>query len=245
MRKYYYDFHIHSCLSPCGDGDNTPNNLAGMAKLSGLDIVALTDHNTARNCPAFLKACEQYGILALAGMELTTSEDIHVVCLFERLDCALDFDRYVNENRFKIKNRPEIFGEQLILDEQDEVIGKEEYLLTSASNISVSDIADLIKRFGGVAFPAHIDREANGIVAVLGDLPKDEGFRFFELNDKEKAKEYSEKYGIPEKNILIGSDTHILTGMRDGENYFLLNGSPDDKEGLKKELFGILRGDGI
>ena len=70
MRKYFYDLHLHSCLSPCGDDDSTPNNIAGMAALSGLSIVALTDHNTAKNCPAFFEAAERNGITAVAGMEL-------------------------------------------------------------------------------------------------------------------------------------------------------------------------------
>ena len=98
MKKYYYDLHVHSCLSPCGDDDNTPNNIAGMAKLCGLDIIALTDHNSTKNCPAFFKACEKYGLLPIAGMELTTSEDIHVVCLFERLQA--EFQRDVLKHTF-------------------------------------------------------------------------------------------------------------------------------------------------
>ena len=84
MNRYYYDLHIHSCLSPCADDDNTPNNLAGMGMLAGLGLMALTDHNSAKNCPAFFKAAEKVGIIPVAGMELETSEDVHVVCLFPR-----------------------------------------------------------------------------------------------------------------------------------------------------------------
>ena len=110
MTKKYYDLHIHSCLSPCGDEDNTPNNIAGMASLCGLNILALTDHNSCKNCPAFFEATKKYGITPIAGMELTTSEDIHVVCLFEELDDAMRFDEYVTQKQIKIKNRPEIFN---------------------------------------------------------------------------------------------------------------------------------------
>ena len=80
--KYYYDLHLHSCLSPCGDMDMTPNNITGMAKLLGLDIIALTDHNTCRNCEATIAAGKENGVVVVPGMELTTSEDIHAVCLF-------------------------------------------------------------------------------------------------------------------------------------------------------------------
>ena len=124
MSRYYYDLHNHSCLSPCADNDSTPNNIAGMAYLSGLNIVALTDHNTAKNCPAFFEAAKRYGIIPVAGMELTTSEDIHLVCLFEELDSALKFDDFLQSKRVLIKNREEIFGEQLLLDGEDNVIGK-------------------------------------------------------------------------------------------------------------------------
>ena len=83
--RYYYDLHIHSCLSPCGDNDMTPDSIAGMGELNGLDIMALTDHNTLKNCPAFFKAAYRHGIIPVAGTELTTAEDIHAVCLFATL----------------------------------------------------------------------------------------------------------------------------------------------------------------
>lgn len=131
MNKYYYDLHIHSCLSPCGDNDMTPNNIAGMAALKGLNLLALTDHNTAKNCPAFFEACRRQGIVPIAGMELTTAEDIHIVCLFETLEAALAFDAFVDGKRVKIKNRTDIFGEQIICNGNDEPLGQEAYLLST------------------------------------------------------------------------------------------------------------------
>ena len=96
MREYSFDLHLHSCLSPCGSDDNTPANLAGMCALAGLDIVALTDHNTTGNCAAFCAAAERYGLLALPGMELTTLEEAHIICLFPDLACASAFDAIVH-----------------------------------------------------------------------------------------------------------------------------------------------------
>ena len=122
MRDFYYDFHIHSCLSPCGSNDSTPASIAGFGVLNQLDILALTDHNSCSNCPAFFKAAHEYGIVPVAGMELTSSEDIHLVCLFKTLDAAMEFDNYVKGQRIPVKNREDIFGEQLIMDENDEVI---------------------------------------------------------------------------------------------------------------------------
>ena len=101
--KYYYDLHLHSCLSPCGDMDMTPNNIVNMAKLLGLDVIALTDHNTSLNCKAAMEVGQEVGLVVIPGMELTTSEDIHAVCLFPTLEQAIDWNDYVDEKRIKIK----------------------------------------------------------------------------------------------------------------------------------------------
>lgn len=243
MSRYYYDFHIHSCLSPCGDDDNTPNNICGMASISGLNIVALTDHNTAKNCPAFFKAARRYGIIPVAGMELTTSEDIHVVCLFENLEDAMRFDEYIDGRRVLIKNRPEIFGEQQILDENDEIIATEEHLLSNATTVSIEEVHSLVCEFGGVCYPAHIDRDANGIIAVLGTIPPDAEFSLFELHDKNNTDEYSKRYGLNKERIIVSSDAHYLTDIRDKECYFELNDDPYSSALVRRELFKLLRGE--
>ena len=125
MISLSYDLHLHSCLSPCGDGEMTPGNIAGMAMVNGLDVAALTDHNTARNCPAFLKWAERYGLVGIPGMELCTAEEVHVVCLFARLEDALSFDKYVYARLLPVENRPEIFGEQVLMDQEDRPAGTE------------------------------------------------------------------------------------------------------------------------
>ena len=99
MSKFYYDLHIHSCLSPCGDNDSTPDSIAGMGELNELNLMAITDHNSLKNAPAFFKAAERHGIIPVAGMELTTAEDIHIVCLFEFLSDALSFDSELEKRK--------------------------------------------------------------------------------------------------------------------------------------------------
>lgn len=243
MKRYYYDLHLHSCLSPCGDDDNTPNNIAGMASLCGLNIVALTDHNSCKNCPAFFEAAEKYGIIPVAGMELTTSEDIHVVCLFEQLSDALQFDEYVDNNRVKIKNRPEIFGNQTVTDGEDNPIATVDALLINATSISIDDVCEIVPKFNGVCYPAHIDRDSNGVIAVLGTLPTDIGFNFYEIHDSNKIPEYSERYGLSTDRIIVSSDAHYLTDMRDAQNYFELSDEPCTDADIRRRLFEILRGD--
>lgn len=242
MNKYFYDLHIHSCLSPCADNDNTPNNIIGMGLLSGLNVMALTDHNTAKNCPAFFAAAKKHGIIAIAGMELTTAEDIHIIFLFEQLEDALRFDKYVETRRILIKNRVDIFGEQLILDENDEIIGTEENLLSVATNITVDECVKLAEEFKGVCYPAHIDRQSNGIIAVLGTFPKDLGFRCAEYRDIENIENYKSKYNLENLTAVIDSDAHYLTDIKDAENFFLLEDEPYSSDLVRKEIFKILKG---
>ncbi len=243
MNAYYYDLHLHSCLSPCADDDNTPANLVGMAMLSGLNIIALTDHNTTKNCPAFFAAAKQYGLIAVAGMELTTSEDIHAVCLFEELSDAMRFGEEIEKHRILIKNRPDIFGRQLIVDENDEIVGEEEYLLSNATDISIDSVPSLVKGFGGIAYPAHIDRESNGIVAVLGTLPKTPPFSAVEFHFRDSVAEYERRFDLSGMTKVVSSDAHCLTDIRDKENFFLLEDEPYSSAAVRHELFKLLRGE--
>ena len=242
MNRYYYDFHIHSCLSPCADDDNTPYNLAGMAALTGTNIMALTDHNTCKNCPAFFKAAKSYGVIPVAGMELTTAEEIHVVCLFETLENAMEFDREVDGRRIKIENRIDIFGRQLILGEEDELLGEEPHLLSNATTISLDEVPALVEKYGGVCYPAHIDRDANGIIAVLGTLPETPQFSCVEIRDTEKVEELTSRFSLQDKTIVISSDAHYLQDVRDKQNYFLLPDEPYSSALVRAELFKLLRG---
>ena len=243
MNRYYYDLHIHSCLSPCADNDMTPHNIAGMAVLAGLQIVALTDHNSAKNCPAFFAAARQQGIVPVAGMELTTSEDIHAVCLFETLEGALRFDGYIQSQRTLIPNRTDIFGDQLLMDENDEVIGTEPYFLSNATAISIEEAPAIVRQYHGVCYPAHIDREANGLIATLGTFPETLDCNCAELRDAEKQTELEARFPIlKKKQIIISSDAHYLWDIRDKSAYFELEDEPYSSEKIRHELFKRLRG---
>lgn len=243
MKKYYYDLHIHSCLSPCGDNEATPNSIAGMGKINGLDIMALTDHNTCKNCPAFFEAAKRYGILPIAGMELTTAEEIHMVCLFESLEKAMEFDEFVSTRRMIIPNRVDIFGQQIICDSEDNVIGNEEYLLSVATDISVDEAIETAEKFGGICYPAHIDRESNGMVAILGTVPEDLDFSCVEIRDSEKADEYKEKFRLHNKQIIFNSDAHYLHLISEKQNFISLE-EITDPERTGEQIIKFLR-DGV
>lgn len=239
MKPYCYDLHLHSCLSPCGDNDMTPNNIAGMAVLAGLDLVALTDHNSCKNCPAFFEACQKQGIIPVAGMELTTAEDIHLVCLFETLEAAMAFDQAVSARRVLIPNRTDIFGDQLILDGEDRLVGIEEHLLFNATELSLEEATVLAFQFGGVAYPAHVDREANGIIAVLGTIPNEPAFTAAEFHDGGSIAAYRAKYPVPAQT-LVCSDAHYLADIPDAAHSLELAGEEDAQ--VRKSLIRLLSG---
>ena len=169
--------------------DMTPNNITGMAALLGLDVIALTDHNTCLNCEAAIEAGKRNGVLVIPGMELTTSEDIHAVCLFPTLEHALNWSEYVDNHRIKVKNRPDIYGRQVIMNSVDEEIGEIEHLLLPATEISIMNAHSLVEDFGGICYPAHIDRDSYSILSVLGEIDPYSGFTTVELADKTKLQE--------------------------------------------------------
>lgn len=247
MSRYRCDLHVHSCLSPCGDEDMTPGNIVGMALLNGLNVVALTDHNSTANCPAFFKIAKSHGIIPIAGMELTTAEDVHVVCLFRDLQSAMDFGAYVDANRFKIKNEPDIFGRQIIVDEEDEPVDEEEYLLINASYLSLEDAYREVTSRGGVCYPAHIDRSSSGIIAMLGDFPPEPHFTAFELNDIASLEGCLEKYPILTERGLVhvaSSDAHYLTDVSEEGFAVDIEDEPYSSDLVRNRLIDYLLGKG-
>lgn len=221
----------------------TPNNIAGVCALAGLQIAALTDHNSVKNCPAFYKAAKKQGIIPVAGMELTTAEEIHAVCLFERLEDAMAFGEEVELHRVRIPNRVDIFGDQLILDEEDAPVGIEHDLLTNATELSLEEVFPLVGRYNGLCYPAHIDREANGILSILGTMPESPPFRCVELRDMENREGLQALHpALKDKLFVCGSDAHYLWDIRDAEAYFDLEDEPYSGDLVRHQLFLHLKG---
>ena len=242
MTSYTYDLHMHSCLSPCAEDDMTPNNMAGMAALAGIQVLALTDHNTTKNCPAFFAACKRQGVIPIAGMELTTAEDIHIICLFETLDKAMVFGEEIDKRRVPIKNRPNIFGNQLIVDQNDQVIGTEENLLINATTLGLEQAVSVARSFGAVVYPAHIDRQGNGIIATLGVLPDTPHFDVVEFHGIENIARYENEYpNIIGKRQLVCSDSHYLADIPDGRHTLEIEDTPYSSALVRKNILTLLK----
>ncbi len=238
MKKLFYDLHLHSCLSPCGDDDMTPANIAGMAFVNGLDVIALTDHNTTANCDSLKEAAAQYGITVLYGMELTTEEEVHVVCLFDKSSAAKEWNDFVASRLMRINNNPDIFGHQVLMDSADGVLGEEPYLLINAVNLSFEEVFGKVEALGGVAFPAHVDKNANSLLSNLGFVPPDSTFTVAEFHDLKQVETLSTQHSYFKScKVLCNSDAHYLEDIHTAEYYI------EVKDPSPKGIIKYLRGE--
>ena len=181
MIELFSDLHIHSCLSPCANDDMTPANICGMAAVKGLQMIAVTDHNSARNLPAVKACCDAYGLLHIPGMEITTREEVHLLGYFETVEQALDFSEFLRPHMPPKKNKPQFFGNQFVMDEDDNIIAEEDELLIGASDLRLSELVKIIRERGGVPVPAHINRGSNGLLINLGFMPEELEFTAVEV----------------------------------------------------------------
>lgn len=221
--KLSFDLHLHSCLSPCGDEEMTPANIAGMCALAGLDVVALTDHNSSGNCAAFEQAARRHGLLAIPGMELCTREEIHMVCLFPELERAMAFSDYVGRRLPGMKNDPRIFGPQVLMDSGDAVLGEETLLLAGAADIGLYDVPKLMEEFGGLSFPAHIDRPSNSLLSQLGLWMPDLDFPLAEVS-RYCPPNLFERKDLQGLRHISACDAHDLTQIPNAHQYMDLPG---------------------
>ena len=194
----------------------TPVNIAAMSALAGYDVIALSDHNMTKNCRAMAVACAENGLLFIPAMELTTEEEAHILCLFPTLEAAESFGTVVYEKLGDTLNKPEFFGEQYIMDENDNVVGTEPKMLIGATSIGVYDAAALADSFGGIAIPAHIDRSSFSVLSNLGFLDVDMGFGTVEITDKADIEKMlllnPELMGLA---YIVDSDAHALDAIPD------------------------------
>ncbi len=211
--NFFADLHIHSCLSPCGSDDMTPANLCGMAMLKGLQMIALTDHNTARNLPAAEKIAAAYGLLLVPAIEITTSEEVHMLGYFPDVQTAVDFGAMLKTHLPPKKNKPAFFGEQLVMNEDDEVIDHEDALLIGATDLSLEDCAAKVREVGGVPVPAHINRGSNGLLVNLGMMPPSPTFTTVEVWRHLPCP----LEPMENKHVLHSSDAHYLQDIQEPE----------------------------
>ena len=217
--------HIHTCLSPCGDLDMSPRGIVAAAGQMNLDLIAVCDHNTAENTAAAFRAAERKGgrPRVLAGMEICTVEEVHVLALFDTCEQALDMQKLVYGHLPKRTNRPEIFGEQVIANEDDEVEGFVDRLLIAATGLDITFVVSAVHERGGLAVASHVDRPAYGLYSQLGFLPPGLALDGLEISARCDVEPFIRRHPeLRNKALLRGSDAHFINEIGQGWTEFNL-----------------------
>ncbi|WDV44704.1 PHP domain-containing protein [Clostridiaceae bacterium M8S5] len=216
--KLYYDLHMHSSLSPCGCDDMTPNNIVNMACIKELDVIAVTDHNTMLNVPSVIEVAKDKDILVLPGIEVTTKEDIHVLCYFKDINKGLVFQDIIYDSLPDIKNNELIFGEQLLMDSKDNITGKIDKLLLNSSSYNINEICKLVKEYYGIMIPAHVNKNTNSILSNLGFIPNKLKLKTIEKNC-DHHKSICDIINGDVYNVITNSDAHYLKDINEQVNF--------------------------
>ena len=172
MHVYIAELHVHTVLSPCAEVEMIPPLIVHEALERGITLIAITDHNASANVSAVRKAAQGTPLVVLPGMELQTLEEVHLLCLFDSLEQLQEWQNIVDRALPPLRNRPDFFGEQYVVDENGQLISQEDRLLIVSTSLSIEEACDHVFRLGGIAIPAHIDRKAFGLIANLGFVPE-------------------------------------------------------------------------
>jgi len=213
LKKFKADLHIHSCLSPCSDWAMSPKKIVKQSLEVGLDLIALCDHNSAENAAATMREGKRQGVQVLPGMEICSKEEVHILALFDELEPTLEMQAYVYAN-LPGENKTEVFGFQVIANEQNEVIGENPRLLIGATRLGLHDIVKQTHALGGINISCHVDRPAYGIINQLGFIPEDLNLDGLEVSSRIKLAEAAQTIpGIGNFSCVTSSDAHYLNDI--------------------------------
>ena len=244
MQFFFADLHIHTVLSPCGDLLMTPQNIIDRAIEVGLDMIAITDHNSAKNVGTTVELAQDTDLTVIPGMEVETKEEVHLVSLFPSLDKVLQWQEIVKSSLPDVENNEEAFGPQLITDLNDEYIKKESKLLLQASDLSISEVVAKVRELGGIVIPAHVDKINYSLISNLGFINPELNILGVEISENISKKKAESKFGeLKNYSLLSSSDAHYLTELKKSMQLYLKEASFEElklaileKKGRKIEL---------
>ena len=169
---YTADLHLHTVLSPCAELTMGPHDIVKTALERKIDIIAITDHNSAENIQAVMQAAHGSPLTVIPGMEVYVREGAHMICLFPVLDAVLEFQDFIYSHLPPGKNDPSMFGAQLVCDKDENILYENDRMIALPTNASLESVADKVKDLDGIFYPAHIDRQSFSIIRVLGFIPE-------------------------------------------------------------------------
>jgi 3',5'-nucleoside bisphosphate phosphatase len=236
LRVYRAELHVHTVLSPCAEVEMIPPLIVSEAGQRGIDIIAITDHNSSANVLAVQKAAANR-LIVLPGMELQTREEVHILCLFDTIEQILAWQHIVDRHLPALENNIEAFGEQFVVDETGDFVRREPRMLLTSTDLSFKEAVDGVHDLGGLAIPAHVDRKAFSLISNLGFVPADTLLFALEVSRHLFPEAARAKYPQIRKYPLIQSgDVHRLDEYL-GVNYFEL-AEPSIRE-IKLALTGL------
>ncbi len=222
MKAFRADLHIHSLLSPCGDLAMSPQNIVAAARQKSLDIIAITDHNSTRHCQLINELAAENGILALFGAEITSKEEVHCVALVPDIASLEMLQKYLDNHLVNIKNDPNKFGYQVVVDRDENIVYEEQHLLISALDQSIEEIEKTIHAMGGLFIPAHVDRSAFSLSSQLGFIPDDLNYDALEISKYTTPEKFRKAHSyLKDCTIIQSSDAHFPEHI--GERYTVFN----------------------
>lgn len=223
MNPVWADMHIHTALSPCAENEMTPCAIVDRALETGLGVIAVTDHNCAGNAKAVCQAGAKRGLFVLPGMELQTREEVHLLCLFPSVELALIWQDVVFEHLPDQPNRPDYFGEQLLLDENGLNVGEQQRLLLNSTDLGVEQAVHMVAGLGGICVPAHVDRPSYSLLANLGFVPPELPIQALEVSWRVGSEKARSRFGhLGDFPFLCSSDAHRLAEVGMGRTALTL-----------------------
>jgi len=220
LKQYSADLHIHSCLSPCASLDLSPREIVERAKAQGLDIIAVTDHNTAKNVRVVMGLGERRGLTVIPGMEVQTREEIHLLALFPDWPSTAAWDEEVRRHLPDVRNDPEVFGDQPIVDEEGNILEFEERLLLNSIDLPLEEVKHRIEGHGGMTIPSHFDKGSFSLISQLGLIPEDMELEVLEASHKTHFPSMGNV--SPHIPRIVSSDAHRLEDIGNARTIFLL-----------------------
>lgn len=209
MNLFKADLHIHTVLSPCGDLEMSPRTIVNTAAIRGIDILGVTDHNSTKHGRVISKLAEEKGIFTLCGAEVTTREEVHCLAFFENFDALDDFQQYLDKHLTPVQNNPKIFGYQVVVDENEQILEFEERLLISSLDQGIDQVAAKVHSLGGIFIPAHINRPKFSLLSQLGFIPPDLKADAFEITGAASPEQMRNKFPyISRSSFITSSDAH-------------------------------------
>jgi predicted metal-dependent phosphoesterase TrpH len=225
LRRLRADLHIHTCLSPCGELSMSPRAVVARAREAGLDLIAVTDHNTTENTAAAIEAAAGTGLAVLPGIELTTAEEVHLLGLFEAGADLGAFQAEVYRNLPDLPAKMKFVDDQVLVDATDYVTGFCPRCLFGATRYSVQEAVGLIHGHGGLAIACHIDRDSFSLISQLGFIPPGLDLDAVEVSPRMSAAEARAAFGPFETLPVVRfSDAHKPEEIGAATTEFLVEG---------------------